>query len=285
MSTKKPLIFLLAIPFSFFLLSHTAPFLYGIELSFYDWRGNFVGFTNYLAVFRDAAFWSSLKFTLMYAGVVALSMTFLGLFLGIFINQLKIGQGFVKSILLIPWAISLTAWGLLGQIVLSRQFGVVNDILVRLGLLESGLAWLGEPDLAKISVMISRICKDVWFSALLFLVARQTVPSELYDESKVCGAGAWQTLRYVTLPLLKPTILFVGTILFIFALQEFDLIFALTRGGPGFATEVASITIFRNGVHYGNYEYGTAVAAIWSLIITGFVIVVFAPLQRRVIEE
>ena len=79
--------------------------------------------------------------------------------------------------------------------------------------------------------------------------------------------------------------LFVGTILFIFALQTFDLVFALTGGGPGFATEVASINIFRHGVRYGNYEYGTAVAAIWSLIISVFVILVFAPLQRRIIER
>ncbi|MCK4418511.1 sugar ABC transporter permease [Candidatus Aerophobetes bacterium] len=285
MLRRKPLIFLLVIPFSFFILSHTIPFFYGIGLSFYDWRENFVGFTNYLSVFNDAVFWESLKFTFIYAVVVAGAMTFFGLFFGIFINHLGRGQMLVKSVLLIPWAISLTAWGLLGQIALSRQFGVVNDVLVRLGILESRLAWLGDPTLAKISVMLSRISKDVWFSALLFLVARQTIPSELYDESKVCGAGPWQTLCYVTLPMLKPTMLFVTTILFIFALQEFDLVFALTRGGPGFATEVASINIFRHGVRYGNYEYGTAVAAVWSLIVSVFVIVVFAPLQRRIMEK
>ena len=285
MSIRKPLIFLLVIPFSFFILSFTIPLLYGIGLSFYDWRGNFVGFTNYLSVFNDAVFWGSLKFTLIYAVVVAGTMTFLGLFLGIFINQLGRGQALVKSVLLIPWAISLTAWGLLSQIVLSGQFGIVNDVLVRLGILETRLPWLGEPTLAKISVMVSVISKNVWFSALLFLVARQTIPSELYDESKVCGAGPWQTLYYVTLPVLKPTMLFVGTILFIFALQEFDLVFALTGGGPGFATEVASVNIFRHGVRYGNYEYGTAVAAIWSLIITVFVILIFAPLQKRIIEK
>jgi len=284
MSMRKSLIFLLVIPFSFFILSHTVPLLYGIGLSFHDWRGNFVGVTNYIAVLNDLRFWNSLQFTLIYAAVVTLSMTFLGLFLGIFINQLKTGQALVKSIILIPWAISLTAWGLLGQVALSRQFGVVNDVLLRLGITETALAWLGESTLAKISVMLSRIYKDVWFSALLFLTARQTIAPELYEESKVCGAGAWQNFWYITLPLLKPSILFIGTVLFIFALQEFDLIFALTKGGPGFATEVASINIFRQGVRYGKYEYATAVATIWSLIITVFVILIFAPLQRRTLE-
>jgi len=285
MSRTKPLIFLLVIPFLFFILSHTIPLLYGIGLSFYNWRGKFVGLTNYSAVLRDSMFWNSLRFTLTYALIVALSMTFLGLFLGVFINQLKIGQTLVKSVILIPWAISLTAWGLLGQIALSKQFGVINDLLVRFGVIKSGVAWLGEPNLAKISVIVSRIYKDVWFSALLFLVARQTIPTELYDESKVCGAGSWQNFWYITLPLLKPNILFIGTVLFIFALQEFDLIFALTEGGPGFATEVASINIFRQGVRYGKYEYATAVATIWSLIVTVFVIIIFAPLQKRAIEK
>lgn len=284
MSIRKPLIFLLVIPFSFFILSHTIPLLYGIGLSFYDWRGNFVGVANYITVLNDSMFWNSLKFTLIYAAVVTLSMTFLGLFLGIFINQLKIGQALVKSIILIPWAISLTAWGLLGQVALSRQFGVVNDLLLRLGITGTGLAWLGESTLAKISVMLSSIYKNVWFSALLFLTARQTIPPELYDESKVCGAGGWQNFWYITLPLLKPSILFIGTVLFIFALQEFDLIFALTQGGPGFATEVASVNIFRQGVRYGKYEYATAVATIWGLIVTVFVILIFAPLQRRTLE-
>ena len=182
MSRTKPLIFLLVIPFLFFILSHTIPLLYGIGLSFYNWRGKFVGLTNYLAVLRDSMFWNSLRFTLTYALIVALSMTFLGLFLGVFINQLKIGQTLVKSVILIPWAISLTAWGLLGQVALSKQFGVINDLLVRFGAIKSGVAWLGEPNLAKISVIVSRIYKDVWFSALLFLVARQTIPTELYEE-------------------------------------------------------------------------------------------------------
>ncbi len=285
MAVKKPLIFLLVIPLSLFILSHTVPFLYGVGLSFFDWQGNFVGLKNYISVFKDTTFWNSLGFTLTYSLIVTCSMTFLGLFIGIFINSLKMGQAFVRSILLIPWAISLTAWGLLMQIALNQQFGVVNYALVHLGILKSGLSWLGDPSLAKVSVILARIFRDVWFSALLFLAARQTIPIELYEESGLSGAGPWQNLRYVTLPMLRTTILYVGVILFIFSLQEFDLIFALTGGGPGFATEVTSLTIYREGIRYGNYEYGTAIATVWSLIISLFVVVFFAPIQRRVIEE
>jgi ABC-type sugar transport system permease subunit len=279
------LILLLAVPFTLFILSFTVPLFYEIGLSFYNARGSFVGLANYISLFHDEKFWSSLSYTITYSVVVAGVMSFLGLFIGVFINQLGSGDRFVKSIMLIPWAISLTAWGLLGQIVFSRQFGIVNDLLIRLGLTRQGIPWLGNPSVAKLTIMVSRIYKDVWFSALLFLVARQTIPYELYEEGRVSGANAWQIFWKITFPLLRTTMLYVGIILLIFALQEFDLVYALTRGGPGFATETAAVTIYRNGVLYGNYEYGTAVAAMWSLVITVIVIIFFAPLQMRAIER
>lgn len=285
MVKTRPLIILLVIPFSFFILSFTVPLFYGIVMSFYNSKGSFVGLANYISIFHDEKFWNSLSYTLTYSVAVAGVMTILGLFIGVFINQIGKGDRFVKSIMLIPWAISLTAWGLLGQIVFSRQFGIVNDLLIRLGLAKQGISWLGQPTVAKITIMLSRIYKDVWFSALLFLVARQTIPFEFYEEGKVSGANAWQILWQITFPLLRTTMLYVGIILFIFALQEFDLVYALTRGGPGFATETAAVTIYRNGVLYGNYEYGTAVATMWSLIITVIVIIFFAPLQMRSIER
>lgn len=282
---KKSLILLLIVPFSLFWISHTVPFIYGVTMTFRDWMGNFVGLQNYLQLFKDETFWSSIGFSLVYSLVVTLLMTVLGLFIGIFVNSLQFGQSFVKSIILIPWAISLTAWGLLTQIILSPQFGIVNYFLLRLGIVDRGIEWLGDPYLAKISVIIARVVRDVWFSALLFLAACQNIPVELYEEGKVNGATPWQTLRYITLPMLKSTALYVGVILFIFSLQEFDLIFALTGGGPGFATEVASISIFRQGIRYGNFEYGIAMAVVWSIFVSLFVILFFAPLQRRVVGE
>jgi ABC-type sugar transport system permease subunit len=285
LAMRKQLIYLLIIPLFFFLVSHTIPFFYGIAMSFYDGQGNFVGFENFLAVFKDATFRDSIRFSLVYSLAVTVAMTFLGLFIGIFINSIGGGQGFVKAIILIPWAISLTVWGLLLQIALSPRFGIVNYFLTSFGFVESPLLWLGDSSLARFSVIAGVISKDVWFSALLFLVARQNLPVELYEEGKVAGASPWQALRYITLPLLRPSILYISVILFIFSLQAFDFIFALTRGGPGFATEVAALTIYRQGMRFGNFEYATASATIWSLLVSVFVITLFAPAQRRVVER
>ncbi len=282
---RRSLFWLLVFPLSLFFISHTFPFFYGIRFSFFDSLGRFVGLKNYAHLFQDRVFWNALGFTLLYAGVVACAMTFLGVFVGIFINSLEVGQGVAKSILLIPWAISLTAWGLLSQIALSQQFGIVNHFLLRFGFIGQRLSWLGEPTLARISVILARIYKDVWFSGLLFLAARQNIPLELYEESSLSGARPLQNLWYITLPLLRPAMLYIGVILFVFALQDFDLIYALTGGGPGFATEVVSVNIYRHGMRYGNYEYGMATAVIWSAMILTFVVLIFAPLQRRVVES
>ena len=284
MVRTKSSILLLIIPFAAFFISFTVPLFWAIWLSFF--KGDvFVGLANYLRAFRDAAFWNSIGFTLLYSIIVTAVMTALGFFFALAINQLDWSQGTAKAVMLVPWAISLTAWGLFMQIATSQNFGIVNDLLLRLGLIRHRISWLGIAAYAKPTVMVARIVKDVWFSTLLFLVARQTLPEELYEEGKVNGANPWQTFRYITAPLLRNTALYVLTILAIFALQEFDLIYALTRGGPGFATETAALIIYRMGIMFGNYELGTSFTTVWSLLISFFVVLIFGRILLRTVDR
>jgi len=285
MVRSKSSILLLLVPFATFFLSFTVPLIWGVWLSLYNSDGLFVGLANYLKVFKDASFWSSISFTLVYSVSVTLVMTVLGFFIALAVNQLRQGGGLAKAVMLIPWAISLTAWGLLMQIVTSGSFGILNDLLLRLGLIRQRVSWLGDPELARLTVIASRIIKDVWFATLLFLVARQTLPEELYEEGKVNGANPLQVFRYITVPLLRTTMMFVVVILLIFALQEFDMIFSLTRGGPGFATEVAALSIYRFGIQFGRYEMGTALTTVWSLLISLFVVLVFGRVLIRTVDS
>ena len=285
MVRSKSSILLLLVPFATFFLSFTVPLIWGIWLSLYDSEGLFVGLANYVKVFKDVSFWSSITFTLVYSASVTLVMTVLGFFIALAVNQFRQGEGVAKTVMLIPWAISLTAWGLLMQIVTSGSFGILNDLLLRLGLIRQRISWLGDPQLARLTVIASRIVKDVWFSTLLFLVARQTLPEELYEEGKVSGANPLQAFWYITVPLLRTTMMFVLVIVLIFALQEFDLIFALTRGGPGFATEVAALSIYRFGIQFGRYELGTALTTVWSLLISLFVVLVFGRVLIRTVDK
>ncbi|MFP4510708.1 MAG: carbohydrate ABC transporter permease [Spirochaetota bacterium] len=282
---KTELAVLLIIPFSLFILSFTVPLLYGLYLSLFGRRDDFVGLENYVRALTDSRFWGSMAFTISYAAVTTVLMLVFGLLLAVSINRLNRGQGVLKTTILIPWSISLTAWGLLASVVLSRNFGIANDLLLRIGIIESRVAWLSTVWPARFSVVLSRFYKDVWFATLLFLVARQTISKELYEQASISGATSIQAFFYITIPLLLRNMLYIGTIVSIFALQEFDMVYTLTAGGPAHATETVAVGIYRHGMLFGNYRYGTALATTWSLFITILVVSVFAPVQLRMIRR
>jgi ABC-type sugar transport system permease subunit len=276
---------MLLVPFAIFFLSFTVPLIWGMVNSLYNSKGVFVGFGNYLRVFKDASFWSSITFTFIYAGASTGLMVVFGYFFALFINQLGRGEAVAKTVLLIPWAISLTAWGLMMQTVTSQDFGILNDLLLRMHLIRSRISWLGVESMARPMVIAARVVKEVWFATLLFLVARQTLPAELYEEAKVSGANPWQVLWRITTPLMSTAALYTVTIVLIFSLQEFDMIYALTRGGPGFSTETAALSIYRWGILFGKYELGTAYTTIWSLFVSVLVVVILGRVLIRNIDR
>lgn len=285
MVRSRSSILLLLVPFSLFFLGFTVPLLWGVWMSLFSDTGAFVGLGNYVRTFKDASFWSSISFTFIYAGSVTVAMVILGYFIALAVNQLGRGEAVAKTVMLIPWAISLTAWGLAMQIITSQDFGILNDLLLRLHVIKARISWLGVAAYARPMVIVSRIIKDMWFSTLLFLVARQTLPVELYEEGKVSGANPWQAFWHITTPLLRPTMLYVTTILLIFAFQEFDMIYALTRGGPGFATETAALSIYRWGILFGKYSLGTAYTTVWSLFVSIFVVAILGRILIRAIDR
>jgi multiple sugar transport system permease protein len=285
MARPRLSILMLLVPFAIFFLSFTVPLIWGTVNSLYNSKGVFVGFDNYLRVFKDASFWSSITFTFIYAGASTGLMVVFGYFFALFINQLGRGEAVAKTVMLIPWAISLTAWGLMMQTVTSQDFGILNDILLRLHLIKSRISWLGVESMARPMVIAARVVKEVWFATLLFLVARQTLAAELYEEAKVSGANPWQVLWRITTPLMSTSALYTVTIVLIFSLQEFDMIYALTRGGPGFSTETAALSIYRWGILFGKYGLGTAYTTIWSLFVSLLVVVILGRVLIRNIDQ
>lgn len=278
-------ILMLLVPFALFFISFTVPLIWGMGLSLYNSKGVFVGFGNYLRAFKDSSFWSSIYFTFIYAGSTTLLMVVFGYFFALVINQMGRGGDVAKAVMLVPWAISLTGWGLMMQIITSQDFGVLNDLLIRTHLINARISWLGVEAYARPMVIASRVIKEVWFATLLFLVARQTLPVELYEEAKVSGASPWQALWRITTPLMRTSMLYTLTIVLIFSLQEFDMIYALTRGGPGFSTETAALSIYRWGILFGKYELGTAYTTIWSLFVSVLVVVILGRVLMRTIER
>ncbi len=256
------------------------PLIYSLHLSLFSWDllsphlgKTFIGLNNYLKVFSNSAFWNSLKITLYYTGTTVGLQFLIGLGLALLLNTKYGGRGIViaRTLILIPLLITPIVIGLLWRWLLNPEVGILNYLLKLIGIPK--IHWLGNPSIALLTV----IMVDVWhftpFVTLVILAGLQTLSEELYDAAKVDGAKNWQMFRYITLPLLKPVILVVLLLRTIAAFRAFDKIYALTKGGPGGATEHLGLLVYRHSFITFNMGYGAALSYIMVLFVMVFAII------------
>jgi multiple sugar transport system permease protein len=227
----------------------------------------FSGFDNYLRMAGDGRFWQSLWATTVFTTASVLSELLLGLGIALVLNQRFFGRGIVRTTAILPWALPTALIGLAWAWIFNDQFGIVNDILLRLGLIKTGINWLGDPTLATIAVILADVWKTTPFISILLLAGLQSISSDLYEAYAVDGANAWQSFRNITLPLLLPQILIAVLFRFAQAFGIFDLIAVMTGGGPGGATEVVSLYIYSTVMRYLDFGYGAALVVVTFLIL------------------
>jgi multiple sugar transport system permease protein len=227
----------------------------------------FSGFDNYLRMAGDGRFWQSLWATTVFTTASVLSELLLGLGIALVLNQRFFGRGIVRTTAILPWALPTALIGLAWAWIFNDQFGIVNDILLRLGLIKTGINWLGDPTLATIAVILADVWKTTPFISILLLAGLQSISSDLYEAYAVDGANAWQSFRNITLPLLLPQILIAVLFRFAQAFGVFDLIAVMTGGGPGGATEVVSLYIYSTVMRYLDFGYGAALVVVTFLIL------------------
>ncbi|MCC5606666.1 sugar ABC transporter permease [Nostoc sp. CHAB 5834] len=227
----------------------------------------FSGLENYVRMAGDGRFWQSLWATTVFTTASVISELLLGLGVALVLNQAFFGRGIVRTTAIIPWALPTSLIGLAWAWIFNDQFGVVNDILRRLGLIETGINWLGDPTLAMIAVVFADVWKTTPFISILLLAGLQSISQDLYEAYSVDGATAWQSFRNITLPLLLPQILIAVLFRFAQAFGIFDLIAVMTGGGPGGATEVVSLYIYSTVMRYLDFGYGAALVVVTFLIL------------------
>lgn len=239
----------------------------------------FCGLDNYMRIVGDGRFWQSFWTTTVFTVVSAICELVLGLLIALVLNQRFFGRGVVRTTAILPWALPTALIGLAWAWIFNDQFGVVNDILLRLGLIKTGINWLGEPTLALIAV----ICADVWkttpFISILLLAGLQSISPDLYEAHSIDGATSWQSFRAITLPLLLPQILIAMLFRFAQAFGIFDLIAVMTGGGPGGATEVVSLYIYSTVMRYLDFGYGAALVVCTFVLLVLVVAMVFVFLR------
>ncbi|HUF36324.1 MAG TPA: sugar ABC transporter permease [Gemmatimonadales bacterium] len=234
------------------------------------WLGRpFVGLDQYVEALGDPRFWSSLGHTLFFASVSVSLELVLGLVLALAMNRAYRGRGLVRAAILVPWAIPTVVAGLVWRFMFEGRTGIVNVALVGLGILPEPLVWFIHAGTAWVPVILADVWKTTPFVALLLLAGLQNIDASLYEAARIDGASAWRQFRHVTLPLLKPAILVALIFRTLDAFRVFDLIYALTGGGPGTSTEPISLYTFNALLQMLRFGYGSALSVIVFLITFG----------------
>lgn len=231
------------------------------------WTGRpFVGLGNYGDILADARFWAAMGHTAFFtAASVSLELG-LGLFLALAMNRASRGRGLVRAAVLVPWAIPTVVAALLWRFLFDAEAGLANAVLVGTGLVDEGPVWFVRAATAWVPVILADVWKTTPFVALLLLAGLQNIDRSWYEAAAVDGAGAWRQLVHVTLPLLKPAILVVLIFRTLDAFRVFDLVYVLTGGGPGTATEPIALYTFNALFQNLRFGYGCALGVIVFLV-------------------
>jgi len=229
--------------------------LFGIRVPLFRW----VGLQNYVTIFDDPLYWSSLWRTLYFVGAFVLEATLVGLGMALILNERFSGRPLMRSLLLIPWSLSRVVVGLLWIGILDFEFGAFNGLLSNLHLVDGSIAFFKD-GFSALNVLVSIYAwNQAPFAALLFLAGMQSISTDLYSAAEVDGAGYWQRFRHLTLPALSPILFLVLVLATVNGFLMLDLIYVLTMGGPGHDTTTVSWLGFQTAFTFFKFGPGTAI--------------------------
>lgn len=251
--------------------------LFEISLFQQDWT--WVGVQNYAQTLTDSAFQASLWRSMIFAvGSVAIQLV-VGTGIALVIaREFPFNKG-VRAVALLPYLIPTALLGYVGVWMFNTNWGIINSILIQLGIIEYGLEWFGNPDTAMLLLMITTAWKYAIFVTILVLARLQSIPDGYYDAARIAGASKWERFRDITLPNLKGVIFIVVLLRGVWMFNTYDIISVMTNGGPGSATTTAAIYAYE--VAFENYQLGRSAAVSVVLFV---ILVVAALIYFRVLE-
>jgi multiple sugar transport system permease protein len=260
------------------------PLGYEFFISFFDWKimpgqtSEYVGLSNYRNVLHDRYFWMALENTVRYTVVTVAGQMILGLGLAVMVHRVFIGKRVFRAIYYVPVITSWVVVSFLFQFLFSSNpGGLVNYVLVSLlGVLDKPVLWMSETKTAWIIIYALGIWKGMGWTMVIFLAALQGVPPELYEVAAIDGAGEWRQFRYVTLPMIRRTTLFILVALIIGGFQVFISVYLITGGGPLHRTEVVLSYMYDRAFDKLQFGYGASLSYILAAIV---VFVSFAQLR------
>jgi len=284
-----PYLFLL--PGLLLFLAWTAyPLLKAFQISLYDWNpipgqvSTFIGSANYTRAFGDPVFWLALRNTVMYAVVTVIGQMFLGLSVALMVDQVVFARTTFRTIYYLPVITSWVVISILFKYLFnSNPSGLVNYLMVDVfHVLPDYVPWLSNAGTSWVAILSLGIWKGIGWSMIIFLAALQSIPVVFYEVAAIDGASKWDRFWRITLPLIRPTLIFVLVMLIIGGFQAFISIYLITGGGPLQRTEVLLSYMYNQGFKYMEFGYGAALSYMLAALIFGVNFIQIRFLQQRV---
>ena len=264
------------------------PMLQTVVLAFTDARllggiaaSHWVGFDNFAYALSDPDFQAAVGHTLQFTLFSVGFETGFGLLVALLLNEPFAGRALCRSLLVIPWALPTIVNAIMWRLIYQPDFGVLNAALTQSGLLAGYRSWLGDPGVAMYAVVVADVWKNYPLVALIVLAALQNAPTDLYEAATLDGAGPLRRFQVVTWPAVAPALLVAIVLRSIEALKVFDIVYAMTRGGPASATKTMSFFVYEESFRFLRVGSGASYALILVLLCTVLVTFYVRLLQRR----
>ncbi|MDO4938361.1 MAG: sugar ABC transporter permease [Lachnospiraceae bacterium] len=247
------------------------PIVYSFILSFNnlvikDNSLEWVGLKNYIDMFKDQTWRDSVKQTLIFTIISVFCEIVFGVAIALVLNKEFKGRGFVRGIMILPWALPGVVNAIMWKWIFNANYGAFNALMLQIGIIDKYQAWLATPRSAFICVLVANIWKETPYVVLLTIAALANIDKGLYEAASIDGANGWKAFWTITLPLIKPVLLILLITKTIWALQTYDLVYLMTAGGPMGSTEFITFLIQKTSFKYLKWGYGSAMAFTLSII-------------------
>ncbi|SFF39739.1 multiple sugar transport system permease protein [Paenibacillus algorifonticola] len=265
------------------------PTLNSVNLSFTSWDGvsdhiRYIGFDNFVEMFQSERVYNALKNTLILSITLVVLENILALILAILVDQVRWCKSLFRSIFYFPVLLSGIVMGFVWTIIFNFNFGVISQVLDKVGLSDWKIDWLGDPDYALLAIIITTVWKGSGYYMIIYLAGLQGIPPELNEAASIDGASRWQKFRHITFPLLASAMTVSVMLSMIGALKIFDQIAVMTDGGPGFATETLTYIVYKVGFGELRQGYGTALSLMLFVLILMVSLIQVKFLRKREVQ-
>jgi multiple sugar transport system permease protein len=252
------------------------PLLKGVIMAFQNYSAydlmniKFIGLENFTTIMADIGFKESLVNSFYWVFFSLIPQFFIGFIVALMLRRKFRGRGVYQALIFFPWAMSGFLIGLIWRWMLNGQGGVINDLLMKFGIIDHAIPFLADPTWAMVSVIVANVWYGITFFAIMILAALQSIPEDLFEAAKIDGAGYFQQLFNITIPYIMPTLIVTTLLRVIWILNFPDLIYSLTNGGPAGSTHILSTFMLEKIMYGQNYGQAAAVGVIIIFILIFF---------------